>query len=119
MIVCHVIIFVVVVRQHVKIRMLVTTTDADSIPNPVLLPAKSAKKILTVTVTYIILTSAGFTGVYVKNTQVQFFAMWISYSQGIWSPVFFVLFSRHALTLAELKKFCCKQGSTQNEDTNT
>ena len=95
----------VVVRQHIKIRKLVSTTGQS--PNPVLLAAKSAKKILAITITYIVLNTARFLGVYLKDQHVRFFFMWINYSQGMWNTVFYLTFSNAAWR--EIKSLFCKR----------
>ena len=111
MVVCHVIMFVVVVRQHVKMRKLVATSSEHA-PSPVLLAMKSAKKILALTVTYIVLNIARFIGVYVKNSHARFFFMWINYSQSFWNSVFYLTFS--AAAWRGIKRLFCKSGTAED-----
>ena len=102
MIVCHLIIFIVVVRQHVKMRTLVNV-GPDQPPNPVLLALKSAKKILAITLSHLIQFIVSFIGVFLVNKENgRFFCVWISYSQSVWNGFCFLAFSKD--TRQSLKK---------------
>ena len=93
LIACHIIIFIVVVQQHVKIRILVNA-EPSSAPNPIFLALKSSKKIMAVTICHIVQFVVTFTGVYLSgdNENGRFFCIWLGYSQTIWNCCFYTHF---------------------------
>ena len=114
MIVCHMIIFVTVVRQHMRIRVLVNS-ELPGAPNPILLALKSAKKILAITITHILQIFMGFLGTYLQNDGLRFFCMWLAYSQSIWNCMFYLAFSGQVWK--DIKNFLCPRSRPTEEPT--
>ena len=108
LIACHIIIFIVVVQQHVKIRILVNA-EPSSAPNPIFLALKSSKKIMAVTICHIVQFVVTFTGVYLSgdNENGRFFCIWLGYSQTIWNCCFYIAFSKD--TRREIKRLFCRE----------
>ena len=103
--VCHIIIFMAVIKQQIKTR---TQTGADNAaPNAFLAAFKSAKRILAVTLTYLILyPTASLAMYFIFDPKAIFVCFWMAYSQGIFNSMFYLMFSKEAKK--ELKSLFCK-----------
>ena len=105
LIVSHMIIFVAVIKQQVKMR---TQTGADNMaPNAFLAALRSAKRILAVTMTYMILYPTSLLTMYfLPNPMVILICFWLASTQGILNCVFYMIFSTEARK--ELRLLCCQ-----------
>ena len=101
---CHIVIFITVIKQQIKMR---TQTGAESAaPNAFLAAFKSAKRILAVTLTYLILYPIGtLATVFTSDPLARFLCMWLAYSQGILNSLFYMLFSKEVKK--ELRSLFC------------
>ena len=116
MVVCCVIIFIIIIRQHIKMRKLVNV-EPTSAPNPVILAVKSAKKILAVTLSHVVQGVVLLLSNYLATTEDSiFFARWLGFSQSIWNCCFYIAFSPD--TRKEIKRLFCKQ-SQAHDGTST
>ena len=114
LVICHLIIFTVVIKQQIKIRVNIGSESSDSTPNAILAAFRSAKRLLAVTSTYLILyvTAIIANGVITDKTA-NFFIFWLAYSQSIWNCVFYLAFSREAW--CQLKAILSCQRLAQEE----
>ena len=112
--ICHMIIFTIVIKQQIKIRVNIGSEGDRSGPNAILAAFKSAKRILAVTLTYLLLYVTGIVAHYaVPNETANFFIFWLAYSQSIWNSIFYLACSKEAW--CQLKAIMCCQRITPEE----
>ena len=92
MVVCHGLIFGVVIKQQIKQRSMVAPGMVTQ-PNAVLAVFKSAKRILAVSLTYLVFYSVALVVLFCfPGDNTAFFSSWFAYSQGIWNSLFYLAF---------------------------
>ena len=97
MTVCHLITFGVVVKQHIKMRSLML--PAEHATNPIIAAFKSAKRILAITLSYLVLYLPLMFNSFLPVPFYPLWAFctfWIAVSQTFWTCVFYLAFSKDA-----------------------
>ena len=112
----HLIIFIVVIKQQRKMRRNVGPESNNSGPNAILAAFKSAKRILAVTTTYLVLYPTATVVINVwSDESVSFFCFWLAYSQSIFNSMFYLAFSKEAWYQIKAV-ICCR--CCQNQEIN-
>ena len=97
MTICHLITFGVVVKQQIKMRSLLLR--ADHVTNPIIAALKSAKRILAITLSYMILYLPSVFVAYLPlpfYPRLAFSTFWMAVSQTFWTCMFYLAFSKDA-----------------------